>query len=322
MKTNKFDLFNLLNRNQAIMGKMCISFMLSLLYLAVACSDNGDCPGNDGESMIRLEIFPKLSTIKKPILVVSEAALEGEIEITLDGKIAEIDSIVPSKDSLLVIIPDDIKPGSISVSLNAENAKGEVKYEIVSEAISLNYPITSPNFLFPNPSITSPLSYSINPTDEMYFVNVYDPEHLLNIVTRVDDDLITTSTSFEIIQRGEIIYESPMTINGSPIWWDFDASSQQDTFRIISDLSIKRDNSYSLKHPYAEDLYRGTFMTVENFDLPPDFELPMLKYYAPFITTQNFLILTSQQTGLQFLFVNVCVAGRKLDGSTSRCELE
>lgn len=249
------------------------------------------------DPVILTGIYPNSNPVGGPVLIEGEGFTE-ETEVYFNNTPATIEK--RSSTYITTKVPAGL--GATTVTLRVETGImfDEEPFDVLS-AFPSNIPGSPPSIIIipPGGGVTSPISFTLESTDKITVVNVYDPSHILDLVVRVDPRLEGIVVSKESITIDGALFTSPLTFDEDP-YFDFDIFNQEFEDMSISSLEIDRSKSDPSGHPYENDKLFGEFVTIEDYPLPADLleNKPECMDYS-----SNFLLLTSSITGRQYLFV-------------------
>ena len=267
-------------------------FVAVLLTLLLGCKSDDDNPPSDPLTING--IYPNSNPIGGPVLIEGED-FTAQIEVYFNN----VKATIEERDTtfLTTKVPAGIGLGTKTIRIEDRNRVGTVPFDVLAQFPS-DLPISPPSIVIPAGGVTAPIAYSLSSVDQITVMNVYDTTHVIALVVRVDEDLIGEVVSNEEISINSTVYTSPVTFDGDP-YFDFDLSNQDDTE--VPMLEIYRSNADPANHPYANDVLSGAFTTMENFTFP---ETALQSDLG--VLTDNFLLLSSNTTGRQYLFVVLC----------------
>lgn len=240
-------------------------------------------------------IFPNSNPVGGPVLIEGEG-FNDNTEVFFNNQKAIIEE--RTSTILTTKVPEGL--GATTVTLRVENNSkqfDEQPFDVLG-SFPIDLPVGAPNIIIPSGGITTPITFSASTFDFIKVLNVYDTTHTVELLFDIDseDPEDLKRTSREAITIDGDFYLSPVSFNGNPLF-DFSNPVQP----TVQQMEIKRDESDPADHPFKSDELTGTFMTIENFDLPEEALL-----YKQEVITDNFLLLTSNLTGRQYLFVVLC----------------
>ena len=246
-------------------------------------------------------VYPNSNPVGGPVLIEGEGFTE-ETEIYFNNEKAVIEE--RSDTFLTTKVPNGL--GAATATLRVENGImfDEEPFDVLS-AFPSDLPGSPPSIIIipPGGGVTSPISFTLESTDKITVMNVYDPSHTLDLVVRVDSELEGIVVSAERITIDGAFFTSPVTFDEDP-YFDFEIFNQEFEDMSVSSLEIDRSNSDPSGHPYENDKLFGEFVTIEGYPLPVD----LLESKPEFMDySSNFLLLTSSITGRQYLFVVLCL---------------
>lgn len=265
-----------------------LGIVLVGLLLLQSCSS--DDPNNETLS-ISFNAFPSLNASGRPLLIISQSPLGNNPQISFNQFPAPIDTIVPSQDSLIVIVPASLSIGTVDLNVETETQNGSIEYKIVSESFFNNLPVGSPTFVFPGTGSIGTGLISQDDSIHVDVVNLYDPEHEMKIQgidfspgnPNCKDTVNCCRFSYEIFNGNS----NCMSVN----WSTIDGACDFPDTR-IDKLSISRSTSED------SDEFSGIFFSSSTIDIPADINAK-IKYEGE----RAFLLLSSLKDGRQYLFV-------------------
>lgn len=167
--------------------------MLLIGLLTWSTCNNDDDPNPSGDLLSIDQIFPQSNVGGKPVLITGEGFERMATQVEFDGMTAAIDTVVPTGDSLVAIVPDRIAPGSVKVLVRSNDQRDSLTYSILTATEFANLPATPPTFVFPGGGNISTAIISNDAPATLLVVNVQDIDHEMNIP--VDDSLFTAGAS-------------------------------------------------------------------------------------------------------------------------------
>ena len=249
-------------------------------------------------------VYPNSNPVGGPVLIEGEGFTE-ETEIYFNNEKAVIEE--RSSTFLTTKVPNGL--GATTATLRVENGVmfDEEPFDVLS-AFPSDLPGSPPSIVIPQGGVISPISFTTKEIDKIIVVNVYDTTHIIELVFRInseDTDDLAYSSNEAIILDGTK-YSSPINFDGSPL---YDFSDRENP--VVPMMEINRSNSIPSNHPYQDDELSGLFITMEDFEFPVE-----TLQYKRALLTNNFLLLTSNVTGRQYLFVVLCY--ETFDGECSQ----
>ncbi|MEX2513042.1 MAG: IPT/TIG domain-containing protein [Cyclobacteriaceae bacterium] len=266
-------------------------WLLPLLF--ISCQD--ETPSDNPDPVTISGIFPNSNPIGGPVLIEGEG-FNDNTAVYFNTQKATIEERTPHL--LTTKVPSGL--GATTVTLRVENSWrfDTQPFDVLSEFPS-DLPSSPPSIILPSGGLTAPISFTISDIDIVHLMNVYDTTHTFRIVIKFNsDDPVTLSyKSNERIILNGTNYQSPLTVNGANTFPNLVSSDEP----IISSMEIKRSDSNPLAHPHRDDALSGKFVTIPSFPFPN-----IALQYKGAALTNNFLLLTSQITGRQYLLVVLC----------------
>ncbi|MEB2774057.1 PKD domain-containing protein [Algoriphagus sp. D3-2-R+10] len=240
-------------------------------------------------------IFPNSNPVGGPVLIEGEG-FNDKTEVFFNNQKATIEERTPT--ILTTKVPAGL--GATTVTLRVENNSiqfAEQPFDVLGN-FPTDLPVGAPNVMIPSGGITTPISFATSTFDFIKVMNVYDTTHTVELLFSINssDPEDFERTSREAITVNGEFYLSPVSFDGDPL---YDFTDRDDP--TVPKMEIKRTQSDPTGHPFKDDELSGTFITIEDFDFPEEALL-----YTQGIFTDNFLLLTSNQTGRQYLFVVLC----------------
>jgi PKD repeat protein len=239
-------------------------------------------------------IFPNSNPVGGPVLIEGEGFTD-KTDVYFNNVEATIEERSPT--FLTTKVPAGLGATTVTVRIETGIMFDEEPFDVLS-AFPSDLPSSPPNIIIPLGGITSPISFTTSEIDFITVMNVYDTTHRVNLIFGInsDDPEILSSVSKEIIFLNGNTYSSPVTFDGSPIY-DFSDRDNPE----VSKMEVNRSASDPSNHPYNDDELSGKFVTIEDFEFPTE-----VLQFTQAELTDNFLLLTSNETGRQYLFVVLC----------------
>lgn len=273
-----------------------IGMLFSAAILLMFCKkDDGPAPD------LPFQIFPSLNAPGRPILISSSKSLGSGTRVEIDGIALSIDTIVPTRDSLIVTIPANQSTGQAEIELRAEQGASQLDYEIVSNSYFDNLPAGSPIFIFPGGSNFSPVIISNDAPQTIEVVNLNDPTHRMSLPIGDfqpdrNKDCQNSDPLQVVLCRCDVFYEKlNKGFNCLEIVWDSEKGACNLPDARIESLIIQRASDKS-------DEYSGVFFTSNSIEVSKDVLKVTnddFKYGEDFV----FLLLSSKTDGFQYIFL-------------------
>ena len=265
-------------------------FVAVLLTLLLGCKSDDDTPPPDPLTING--IYPNSNPIGGPVLIEGED-FTAQVEVYFNNVQATVEE--RGITFLTTKVPAGIGLGTKTIRIEDGNRAGTVPFDVLAQFPS-DLPISPPSIVIPAGGVTAPIAYSYSSVDQITVMNVYDTTHVIALVVRVDEYFVGVVVSNEKISINGTVYTSPVTFDGDPYSDYFNQANAE-----VPMIEIHRSDADPGNHPYANDVLSGTFATIENFTFPGD-----ALQYSRGVLTNNFLLLSSNTTGRQYLFVVLC----------------
>ena len=272
MKTTSYHAFVLL---------LCCIFCLT-----VGCEDE---KSTDKSNPVAITgIYPNSNPVGGPVLIEGEGFTE-ETEVYFNNIVAIIEE--RSDTFLTTKVPAGL--GAVSVTVRVENRtrNNEALFDVLSDFPS-DLPASPLSIIIPPSGLVSPIFISQDAPCYYSLRNVYNPDHRMrmNIYNWLAEE--ECNPYCEISEK---IGDKYFPLRHMWENEDVECGPNDNLDRELVWVAVDRSGSL-----YKSDAFTAHFFTNENFDYPGSFIPPENDWER---VTNNFLLLTSEITGRQYLFV-------------------
>ncbi len=257
----------------------CVSFLLG-------CGSDDD----NREPLTINGIYPNSNPIGGPVLI-EGVNFTPQTVVYFNGVQATIEE--QGTDFLTTKVPAGIGLGSKTIQIEDSNRLGEVSFDVLAQFPS-DLPISPPSIFIPvTGSLVSPVYISQDAPCYYSLRNVYNTNHQMKLNI---NDWLATEDCAVICEFSERIDNQAFPLRNK---WESEVlecvESNEIDDRKIEWIEVNRSGS-----SYQSDSFTGVIFTDENFEFPNEFQPPDDNWDK---VTRNFLLLTSTNTGRQYLFV-------------------
>ena len=256
---------------------------------------------NNSTTSLDFEIFPKVGGPGSPILITTVDQLSGEVSLSIDDIPAEIISILPTGDSVLAIIPSEVRQDQlVKVQLLDDSLSGTTFHKIESSEYFAQVPARPPLYILPTGGELTLDEVSFLNSPFINLVNVYDSTHALKLptgnFTPLPQEICLTEPDPLACQCGvaDLIFTESLRDQSTcvEIRWEESRRVCDIAGNTISELVLDR------RAPNLSDRYKGVFFRQLNeLSSGEGVELPL-----GLEANEVFLLLTSLETDQQYIY--------------------
>ncbi len=254
------------------------------------CNDDSSSEMEGATVTIR-EALPNSNGAGEAVLVLGSGFSSSTTVVMVEGLEAAVDTVVPTGDSLVMILPNAVPAGTVEVAIHNQDDPARLNYSVLSAAEVAAMPTAPPSFVFPGGTNVSPSIISETTVNSIFLFNVYDTEHRMVLP---DGERITCPDDFSlppIDGHYEALKDSIYCLNS--IVWDGLPCKLPDSRLEL--LDVQRPA------PLTSQRYSGQFIHLPNLKLPADAEA-IIERLSEEDAKYRFLLLTSLDDGRQYLF--------------------